>query len=138
MKNKTLDWNNVQIDDEVFDLGHENTSKYFRNKEEYYQSKEWQAKRLVILQRAKYQCEKCGANLKLDIHHLTYKNLYHELPEDLVALCRECHKKADAIRSHTNWYNNALDTYMSKKYGEDFEYQDAEEFDNWLQSKGEF
>ena len=137
MVKKSLDWNDLQINDETLKPGHENGSKFFHNKEEYYNSEEWQEKRLVVLHRAKYQCEKCGANLKLDIHHLTYKNLYHEPPEDLMALCRACHEAADAIRSHTNRYNNALDTYMSKKYGEDFEYSEGneEEFDHWIGSK---
>lgn len=27
----------------------------------------------------------------LDLHHLTYERLGHELPEDIVAVCRPCH-----------------------------------------------
>jgi predicted HNH restriction endonuclease len=34
------------------------------------------------------------------LHHLTYERAYHaELPEDLMALCRECHAATHGMRA---------------------------------------
>ncbi len=54
--------------------------------------------RLAVLERANEHCEHCGCFIAtgftrcLELHHLTYERAYHaELPEDLMALCRDCH-----------------------------------------------
>ena len=49
----------------------------------------------------------------------------------------QCHKKADSEREEENRYYSGLDTYMTKKYGEDCDYFDGceEEFDAWLDRK---
>ena len=70
---------------------------YYKNYDEYLMSQAWKDK---ALQRAKidnYQCQFCGcegtmAN-RLQIHHLSYRNLYHEdVDKDLVTLCDCCHR----------------------------------------------
>lgn len=38
------------------------------------------------------RCERCGDTECLDAHHLTYDRIGHELMEDLMVLCRECHE----------------------------------------------
>ncbi len=113
------------------------SSKKFHSREEYYKSEEWQTKRLFALHRAGHRCDNCASNLKLEAHHLTYENLYNERPEDLTVLCPKCHKKADIKREYENWYNSAFDTYMIKKYGEDWDWFEGceEEFDGWIESK---
>ncbi|MBW1676868.1 MAG: HNH endonuclease [Deltaproteobacteria bacterium] len=114
--------------------------KKFRSKEEYYKCEEWEKVRIFALHRAKHRCQRCGASGVLQVHHLTYDNLYNEKPEDLEVLCKKCHKKADSEREYENWYESALDTYMIKKYGEYWEYFDGceEEFDAWLESKEDY
>jgi 5-methylcytosine-specific restriction endonuclease McrA len=111
------------------------TKKYFRSKEEYYKSEEWEKIRIFALHRTQNRCQRCGAEKNLEVHHLTYDNLYNEKPQDLEVLCKKCHYRADRERESDNRYNNALDTYMSKKYGEDWDYFDGceEEFDAWLE-----
>ena len=54
--------------------------------------------RVTVLERANEHCEYCGCFIAtgftrcLELHHLTYERAYHaELPEDLMALCRDCH-----------------------------------------------
>jgi len=37
------------------------------------------------------QCFCCNSRKGLQIHHITYVNLGHELPEDVVTVCRQCH-----------------------------------------------
>ena len=56
--------------------------------------------RQVVLSRAGGRCEDCGKKVRLELHHLRYETVIydeiedicgHETPEDLRALCRECH-----------------------------------------------
>lgn len=65
---------------------------------------------------------------------MTYDHLYREKPEDLEVLCKICHQEADREREEESWYDSAFDTYMTKKYGEGYEYFNGceEEFDDWL------
>jgi 5-methylcytosine-specific restriction endonuclease McrA len=59
---------------------------------EHLVSLDWQVIRANALQRAGYRCERCGSPWGLQVHHLTYERLGNELPEDLVCLCRDCHR----------------------------------------------
>jgi len=49
----------------------------------------------VILKRDKYKCSKCESKRKLQVHHKTYKNHFHEHEhtEDLTTLCEKCHSE---------------------------------------------
>jgi 5-methylcytosine-specific restriction endonuclease McrA len=59
----------------------------------YLQSPEWQAKRKDALARAGHRCQISAAHHgPFDVHHNSYDRLGAEEPEDLVVLCRECHK----------------------------------------------
>lgn len=63
----------------------------------YIRSKEWKAKRLLVLARDNNQCQQCGSDgngRSLHVHHLTYDNFKNEPLEDLVALCGHCHSGA--------------------------------------------
>jgi 5-methylcytosine-specific restriction endonuclease McrA len=42
-------------------------------------------------------CNKKRRATSLQIHHITYKNLFHEEPEDLIILCGTCHMKAHGL-----------------------------------------
>lgn len=58
----------------------------------YLNSKEWRTFKLSIQKQRGDKCETCGiTGIQLDGHHLTYKRLFHELPEDIKILCRSCH-----------------------------------------------
>ena len=48
--------------------------------------------RLAALQADKYSCRMCNSSDRLEVHHISYDNLAHELPEDLATLCHDCHK----------------------------------------------
>jgi len=111
----------------------------FKSKEEYYLSNIWQGVRRRVLKRDGHKCRKCGKRYGLQIHHLTYDRLYHEHDDDLITLCITCHKQADNERE----YFSAMDTYMTKKYGEMWEYDwdrevAEEEFTDWLDHKREY
>lgn len=64
------------------------------NYREYLQSEHWQWVREWAKKRALYRCQLCnvsGDEVVLDVHHRSYKRLWHEHPMDLIVLCRDCH-----------------------------------------------
>lgn len=68
----------------------------------YLRSPTWKKRRLQVFARANYRCEECGTPMKivnrllgtvnLQVHHKTYRNVFHEPLDDLICLCDECHK----------------------------------------------
>jgi len=61
--------------------------------------------RLAVLQRAQGFCEDCWGAYPLELHHLSYESVGCETPDDLDALCRECHKKRH-IDLNGDWWND--------------------------------
>lgn len=60
----------------------------------YINSKAWQDKRGEMLIKARHRCQMCNkSNTVLNVHHRTYDRLGHEMEEDLIVLCRDCHAK---------------------------------------------
>jgi hypothetical protein len=62
---------------------------------EYLKSAHWIAFRKIILKRDR-KCRGCLGR-PTSIHHVSYKRLGSEQPEDAVALCHDCHEKIHAI-----------------------------------------
>ena len=61
---------------------------------EYLFSPEWDLLRKAKLKEAGHKCQLCNASgVKIEVHHRTYERVFHELLEDLIALCDPCHKK---------------------------------------------
>jgi hypothetical protein len=58
---------------------------------DYLESDAWQERRQIMLERSGNECERCGSERRLEIHHLTYKRLGSEWMSDLSVLCRNCH-----------------------------------------------
>jgi HNH endonuclease len=115
--------------------------------DEYILSPQWEAKRQkVFLERDR--CERCGRANLLEVHHVTYERLGREPDSELEVLCSFCHTKADqeralrsAARSADAKFRAGLNTYATKKYGEDWQdrYWDLDriedEFERWLERK---
>jgi 5-methylcytosine-specific restriction endonuclease McrA len=57
----------------------------------YLQTPEWRARAGTARARAGGKCQLCNTEGALDVHHRTYENCGNERPEDLIALCRDCH-----------------------------------------------
>ena len=58
----------------------------------YYRSDHWKATARHMRKLAKYTCQDCRrTDIPLDVHHESYKRLWHERQEDLRVLCRDCH-----------------------------------------------
>ena len=76
------------------------TPEYFA----YLDSPEWREKREGILERNGWACEWCMEVNATQIHHLTYRRFGRESSLDLLALCADCHRKADDARHRfTDW-----------------------------------
>ena len=68
---------------------------YYAGYVAYINSAEWRAFRLLTFSLRGKRCERCGEEEgQRHLHHLTYRNLGHEEQEDVMVLCRECHKAA--------------------------------------------
>lgn len=113
-------------------------------------SAKWRKLRKAKLDASHGQCERCGSwHGRREVHHKTYERLGDERIEDLLVLCTDCHAAEDKIRAADGKrrseqalsaaiYNNGRDTYMTKKYGEDWElyHYDSDEYDEWIERKG--
>ena len=90
------------------------------------------------------KCEKCGKSEFLECHHIIYRSSWYDTKlEDLIILCRECHKKEHNIESKKRskkwiarklrkckpmFYNPrrgrkyvSYDEYARKRYGDDYQ-----------------
>jgi hypothetical protein len=61
----------------------------------YLASPVWRTIRNEALRRDDFRCAKCGRRRDLEVHHLTYRRVGAESPEDLVTLCGSCHRKVE-------------------------------------------
>ena len=86
----------------------------------------------------------CGSGgRRLDLHHLHYDTLGTERLRDVALLCRPCHTDADlerAAQSADRQYARGLNTYATKKYGEEWDCRgDSRDMENeyfsWLDRK---
>jgi len=63
----------------------------------YLLSDEWAAIKLDLFEFRGEICERCNSKDNIQVHHIHYKNLYNEEPEDLLILCKDCHKEEHSI-----------------------------------------
>jgi len=108
-------------------------------------SAQWRNMKADLIRLRGDKCERCSLRKPLELHHRTYERLGRELMSDLLLLCSNCHKIADEeraaeghARSAAALYEAGLDTYATKKYGEEWwsSYDRdciEEEFDRWLE-----
>lgn len=68
---------------------HHHSAEY----ENYIHSSAWRKRRERALQLGHYRCAKCGSTTSLQVHHLSYQHLGHELDNELVVLCAACHRE---------------------------------------------
>ena len=79
-------------------------SEYFK----YINGDEWKATRIKKLHRLQ-TCQMCSGKKGLEVHHKHYRNFTQESMDDLVVLCKRCHKLLHnskpgnlSIGEHTN------------------------------------
>jgi hypothetical protein len=59
----------------------------------YMRSPAWWQTRREHLERVGGWCEICRRRAAIQVHHWTYDRLGNELPQDLCAVCVDCHHK---------------------------------------------
>lgn len=64
----------------------------------YLLSPEWGEFRKKVFAHYGRKCSKCPRTKQLDIHHLTYENIFNEKLEDVTVLCRKHHAKVHGIK----------------------------------------
>ena len=64
--------------------------------EEYRQSQRWRKLRRAAMLRAKGICEICRRWDGRELAHLTYDRIFNERLEDVLWLCKKCHRELDA------------------------------------------
>ena len=70
---------------------------------EYLKSDEWQKKRSERLKIDGFKCQICGRPMDLQVHHLTYANIYNEnVYTDLITLCKYCHEQIEKRKQEFN------------------------------------
>lgn len=77
---------------EYLNWGKQNLGKMFY-KDKYLTSDHWQETRKNVLDSADNRCQLCNSNGELHVHHRTYDNLWYENLNDLIVLCKKCHKR---------------------------------------------
>lgn len=62
---------------------------------DYLQTPYWKATSELAKRKAKYKCQLCNNNDKLNVHHRNYDNKGKEINNlnDLIVLCEKCHQK---------------------------------------------
>jgi hypothetical protein len=55
------------------------------------ESPHWKGLKIMIVAERGSVCERCGKPGPVDMHHVDYGRLGHELPQDLKLYCRTCH-----------------------------------------------
>lgn len=81
--------------------------KLYKNKPYslFLESQYWQDVRFEIIKRDAYRCTQCRSYWDLQVHHYTYEHHYEEHlhHEDLITLCRTCHKKLHKEKGTPQW-----------------------------------
>jgi hypothetical protein len=76
--------------------------RYKSKYEEYINSGQWKAFKLMIFAARGARCERCSSNRHLNLHHKTYERLTNELPTDVEILCRKCHESHHGLAADTD------------------------------------
>lgn len=64
----------------------------------YLRSAHWLLFRMSVLSTRGHQCEQCGNSERIELHHKTYERIGRELPQDVIVLCRACHRAEHGIK----------------------------------------
>lgn len=63
----------------------------------YLESEHWAQIKLDLYAVRGFQCEVCFSTRSIQVHHKTYERIGREEPQDVILLCRPCHKKAHGL-----------------------------------------
>ena len=89
-------------------------SKY----ELYLESEQFCDLRKKVFRRDQNKCRACGSTESLQVHHLSYMNIYHEELDDLVCLCRTCHAAFHAVNELQKFYDELHENKRKREFEE--------------------
>jgi 5-methylcytosine-specific restriction endonuclease McrA len=75
------------------ELHADEAAEWTEHYEAHLASPEWQEIRERVLSRSRGICEGCRVNRATQVHHLTYQHMGSEFLWELVAICRDCHRR---------------------------------------------
>lgn len=78
---------------ELFSAPPANDDAWHEAYDEYLASDKWARLREKVMTRSAGICEGCLGAPATEVHHLTYKHVGDELLWELVAVCRDCHRR---------------------------------------------
>jgi uncharacterized protein YlaI len=61
----------------------------------YLESPRWRTLARAVRMRAKGKCEICRRADGEEVAHLTYERIFHEPIDDLLWVCKKCHRRLD-------------------------------------------
>lgn len=107
---------------------------YYTSYQDYLSSSQWREKARRRLQIDNFCCQMCGSRgssaNRLEIHHLSYKNIYQENPyRDLVTLCHVCHRSIHCVmnritdESGRRGWKDSLPNLMEPEPVTDFDFE---------------
>jgi hypothetical protein len=73
-------------------------TKQLSEYERYLQSPRWRTLARAVQMRAKGKCEICRRVHGVECAHLTYERIFHEPIDDLLWVCKKCHRELDHSR----------------------------------------
>lgn len=84
-------------------------------REIYLNSDHWKTLRELAFKAHGRRCERCRKSFQIDVHHLTYRNIFDVTAADLQVLCRRCHGKTHKHNLHT--FDDPVRITCLKKFG---------------------
>lgn len=89
----SVEWN--RLSRPIIDrMNAERRTAWWSDYQAYLNCNQWKDRASDALKRAGYVCERCKRRKAVHVHHLSYDRAGDEPPEDLQALCFECHDQA--------------------------------------------
>ena len=99
--------------------------------QEYINSPQWRKKRERAFELIGKKCTRCNSTYNIEVHHISYDNLYEESTYDVEILCKSCHQPADRERE----LKTGFKTWLSHKHGDDcahYYYDDEKSWDKFI------
>lgn len=96
----------------------------FNDYHDYLQSHEWKRTRdrRVLMDK---KCQICGRPFDLQVHHMTYRNIYHEHPGDLITVCKNCHRRIEEKKSKPSGDSfGIVNNEIARQFCKDYENRD--------------
>lgn len=83
----------------------------------YLQSDHWKALRLTAIERDGHKCTRCGAVVRLNVHHEVYRSRWEDgILDDVRTLCQTCHRIEHGLRVITDFDRKYRELDMKLRY----------------------